>query len=227
MDRAEQTALDEINTVVPVTDAFSRANQGMSALDAMATAEAVVARARQAGLGATVTFAVAFGCPYEGVVAPEHVVDLARRAAAAGATEVALADTIGCAVPTQTEDLTAAVRVSTGLPVRVHLHDSRGTGLANAVAALRAGASALDASLAGLGGCPSAPGASGNIATEDLVDMLTRMGVHTGVDATAVVRASALVEELVGHPGSGRLGLVGPFPPPHAVGTSEPERAAG
>jgi hydroxymethylglutaryl-CoA lyase len=212
MDRAERTELDEVNTVIPVTDAFAQANQGMGVLDAVAMAEAVVARARTAGIRSTVTLAVAFGCPFDGLVPAHHIVDLARRLADAGVDELALADTIGCGVPNQTEELTAAVREATGLPIRVHLHDTRGTGLANSIAALRAGAAALDASLAGLGGCPVAKSATGNIATEDLIAMLDRMDIDTGVDVNRLIEASAVVEQVVSHAGNSKISLVGPFP---------------
>jgi hydroxymethylglutaryl-CoA lyase len=212
MDRAIASGIGEVNTVVIVTDSFSQENQGMSSREAVAMAADVAGRARQSGIRVGVTLSAAFGCPYEGVVDPDHVVHVAMDVAAAGVDELSLADTIGCAVPNQTEDLTAAVRTATGLPVRVHLHNSRNTGLANAVAALAGGATALDSSLGGIGGCPFAPGATGNVPTEDLAHMLARMGVDTGLDVPALLDAVSLVEAITGHPAAGMLSRAGFFP---------------
>jgi hydroxymethylglutaryl-CoA lyase len=212
MDRAIASGIGEVNTVVIVTDSFSQENQGMSSRDAVAMAADVARRARQSGIRVGVTLSAAFGCPYEGVVDPDHVVNVATEVAAAGVDELSLADTIGSAVPNQTEDLTAAVRAATDLPVRVHLHNSRNTGLANAVAALSGGATALDSSLGGIGGCPFAPGATGNVPTEDLAHMLARMGVDTGLDVAALLDAVPLVEEMTGHPAVGMLARAGLFP---------------
>jgi len=213
MDRAIASGIGEINTVVIVTDTFSRENQGMSVRDALAMAIDVARRARESGIRVGVTLSAAFGCPYEGLVDADRVVALAMEIAAAGVDELSLADTIGCAVPNQTEDLTAAVRAATGtVPVRVHLHNSRNTGLANAVAALSGGATALDSSLGGIGGCPFAPGATGNIPTEDLTHMLARMGIETGVDVAALLDAVPLVEDITGHPVAGMLSRAGAFP---------------
>ncbi|HEY4332773.1 MAG TPA: hydroxymethylglutaryl-CoA lyase, partial [Ilumatobacteraceae bacterium] len=212
MDRAIASGIGQINTVVAVSDTFSRENSGMSSDDAVAMSERVAARATAAGLRAGITLAAAFGCPFEGLVDPARVLAIAERAAAAGFEEIALADTIGAAVPPQTEDLVASVRAATGLPIRVHLHNSRNTGLANAVAALAGGASVLDASTGGIGGCPFAPGASGNIATEDLVHMLDRMGVATGVDVRLLLEAAELLETIIGRPAPGMLRRSGVFP---------------
>jgi hydroxymethylglutaryl-CoA lyase len=212
MDRAERTAIREVNAVVVVSDTFSERNQGMTTDAAMVMWGAVARRARHAGIRAGVTLSAAFGCPFEGRVDPAAVVALATRAVEAGAVELALADTIGCAVPNQTEDLVAAVLDATGVPVRVHLHNSRNTGLANAVGALRGGATALDASTGGIGGCPFAPGATGNIATEDLVHMLHGMGIETGIDLDAVLDAVAMVARLIGRPTPGMLDKAGAFP---------------
>jgi hydroxymethylglutaryl-CoA lyase len=212
LDRALAAGIGEINAVVVVTDTFSRENQGMSTADAIAMWERVAGRARQAGVRAGVTLSAAFGCPFEGEVPAARVVEIAKTVADTGADEIALADTIGAAVPNQTEDLVAAVAEATGVPMRVHLHNSRNTGLANAVAAIRGGATTLDASTGGLGGCPFAPGATGNIATEDLVHMLEHMGVSTGVQVDALLETVAFVERIVGHPVPGMLSKAGVFP---------------
>jgi hydroxymethylglutaryl-CoA lyase len=213
LDRAIATGISEINTVVVVTDTFSHENQGMSTKDAVAMWHAVARRAQVAGVRAGVTLSAAFGCPFEGRVDPAHVRRLAE-VVADQADEISLADTIGCAVPTQTEDLVAMVREATGKPVRVHLHNSRSSGLANAVAALLGGATALDASTGGIGGCPFAPTATGNVATEDLVAMLEGMGVSTGVDVGVLLDTVTDVERMIGHAAPGMLSRTGVFPRP-------------
>src|SRR4051794_1999835 len=212
LDRALAAGIGEINAVVVVTDTFSRENQGMSTAEATAMWKRVATRAHEAGVRAGVTLSAAFGCPFEGEVPSARVIEIAKAVADAGADEIALADTIGAAVPTQTEDLVAAVAEATGVPMRVHLHNSRNTGLANAVAAIRGGAQALDASTGGIGGCPFAPGATGNIATEDLVHMLEHMGISTGANVDVLLQTVGLVERIVGHPVPGMLSKAGVFP---------------
>ena len=159
---------------------------------------------------------MAFGCPYEGEVAVERVVDVARRTAEAGADEVALADTIGVAVPTDVTERMAAVAaaVGAGVALRAHFHNTRNTGLANAYAAVEAGVRVLDASLGGVGGCPFAPGATGNIPTEDLAYLLARMGVDTGLDLEALTAMVPWIEERLGKRVPGLLAKAGPFPRP-------------
>ncbi len=218
LERALSAGVDEVNVVVLVTETFSRRNQGMGVEDAVAMWSRVAKGASAAGIGASVTLAAAFGCPYEGMVAPDRVRDLARRVAGAGASEIALADTIGCAVPPEVEVLVRAVSVDTGLPVRVHLHNSRNTGYANALAAVDAGAAALDASIGGIGGCPFAPGATGNIASEDLVHLLDRMGIATGVSLPGLLEASRWLAETLGRPLPGQVVRSGPFPARAASG---------
>jgi hydroxymethylglutaryl-CoA lyase len=172
----------------------------------------VASEAAAVGMGASVTLSAAFGCPYEGVVEPGRVRELARRVAGAGAVEIGLADTIGCAVPPEVGALVRDVAADTQLPVRVHLHNSRNTGYANAVAAVGAGAAALDASIGGIGGCPFAPGAAGNIASEDLVHLLDRMDIATGVSLERLLAASRWLAEALGHPLPGQVVRSGPFP---------------
>lgn len=213
MERAAAAGVDEVNFVVLVTETFSRRNQGMGVQDALRTWASVAAMAVSAGISATVTLAAAFGCPYEGLVDPAAVGKIARVAAESGPVEIALADTIGCAVPPEVKGLVEAVSSDTGLPVRMHLHNSRNTGYANALAAVEAGAAALDASLGGIGGCPFAPGASGNIATEDLVHLMDRTGIETGVSLSGLLAASRWLEGVLGHLVPGQLTRSGPFPP--------------
>ena len=213
LDRALAAGVDEINVVVLVTETFSRRNQGLGVDEALSMWARVAAGATAAGVGATVTLSAAFGCPYEGWVDPGHVRELARRVAGQGPVEIALADTIGCAVPPEVDALVAGVADDTGLPVRVHLHNSRNTGYANALAAVAAGASTLDASIGGIGGCPFAPGASGNIATEDLVHLLDRMGIPTGVSLEPLLCHLPLVGGGRGPLRSGPTGSLRALPP--------------
>lgn len=212
LERALSAGVDEINVVVLVTETFSRRNQGMGVDQAVDMWSGVASEAAAAGIGASVTLSAAFGCPYEGVVEPGRVRELARRVAAAGAVEISLADTIGCAVPPEVGALVRHVAADTRLPVRVHLHNSRNTGYANAVAAVGAGVAALDASIGGIGGCPFAPGASGNIASEDLVHLLDRMDIATGVSLEGLLQASRWLADTLGHPLPGQVVRSGPFP---------------
>ncbi len=213
LDRALESGVDEVNVVVVASETFSRRNQGIGVEDAVAMGSRVVRTARAAGIGASVTLSAAFGCPFEGAVDPGRVLELARRVTAAGPTELVLADTIGGAVPPEVDQLVRATAEATGLPVRVHLHNSRNTGYANAVAAVAAGATAVDASIGGIGGCPFAPGATGNLATEDLVHLLDRMAVGTGAALDPLLEASRWLAGVLGHPLPGLVAHTGPFPP--------------
>lgn len=212
LERALSAGVDEINVVVLASETFSRRNQGMGVDEAVAMWSRVASEAAAAGVGASVTLSAAFGCPYEGVVEPQRVRELARRVAGAGPVEIGLADTIGCAVPPEVEALVRGVAADTRLPVRVHLHNSRNTGYANAVAAVAAGVAALDASIGGIGGCPFAPGATGNIASEDLVHLLDRMGIVTGVSLEGLLEAARWLAGVLGHPLPGQVVRSGPFP---------------
>ena len=205
-DRLRAAGLDEVRFAVAATESFSKRNANASVDEAVAAAEQVLARAREDGLRSTATISVAFGCPFEGRVDPERVVALAERLR--GADEVVLADTIGVATPGQVRALVERV----GKPVGAHLHNTRNTGFANAYAALEAGATTLDSSIGGLGGCPFAPRATGNVATEDLVYMLEGDGVETGVDLDALIAISAWLESVLGRPLEGQLYRAGRFP---------------
>ncbi|SEU11208.1 hydroxymethylglutaryl-CoA lyase [Nonomuraea wenchangensis] len=211
LDRALETGVDEVNVVVVATETFSLRNQGMPVERAVETFGAVAARARAAGLGVTLTVGAAFGCPFEGEVDPGQVAELVARCPEA--QEVALADTIGVGTPADVRRLTAAVREVTAAPLRFHFHNTRSTGYANAVAALEAGAAALDASAGGIGGCPFAPEATGNIATEDLVYLLERMGVRTGIALPAVAGAGLAIGRSLGKEVPAQLGRVAAWPP--------------
>jgi hydroxymethylglutaryl-CoA lyase len=214
LDRAIRAGVDEVNVVVVATDTFSQRNQGVSTDDAIAAWTRIADRARTAGLRTTVTIAASFGCPFEGEVAPERVAGVLARCVQAQPDEVALADTIGVGVPAGVRALAdVAADVAPGLPLRWHFHNTRNTGYANAITAVERGAAALDASAGGIGGCPFAPAATGNIATEDLLYLLDRSAVRTGVSATALAPATDLLASTLGKPVPGLFAKAGPFPP--------------
>lgn len=216
LTRALATAVHEVNVVVVSSDEFSQRNSGMSTADAVTMAAGVVRRARDAGRATTVTLAAAFGCPFEGEVPVGRVADLAGRLAESGVDELALADTIGVGVPADVRSRVQAVRDAVGpdLPLRAHFHNTRNTGYANALTALEAGVTALDAALGGIGGCPFAPRATGNIATEDLVYALERSGVPTGLDLDALLLAAEWLALQLERPVPGLLSRAGGFPVP-------------
>ncbi len=186
--------IGQLGAVCVSTDQFAMANQGQTSNESVEVAKEIVGLARAAGRSGQATIAASFGCPFEGEVAEERVVEIATSLAEANPVEIALADTIGVGDPARVDRLVRRVAAVTGLPVRVHFHNTRGTGLANVWAAVLAGASTVDASLGGLGGCPFAPGAAGNVATEDVIYMLERAGVATGMDLGALMAASNWLE---------------------------------
>jgi hydroxymethylglutaryl-CoA lyase/(R)-citramalyl-CoA lyase len=211
-ERAVAAAVDEIHYAFPVTDEFCARNQNSTVADAVDLGARMAARAREDAVRFTVTLAVSFGCPFEGRVEAERVLEVARRVAAAGPDEIVLADTIGVGVPSQVEVLVGGV-AALGLPVGCHFHNTRNTGFANAVAAVDAGATLLDASLGGTGGCPFAPRATGNIATEDLVYLLHGMGHDTGVDLDALIGHAGWLADQLGKELPGQLYKAGTFEP--------------
>jgi hydroxymethylglutaryl-CoA lyase/(R)-citramalyl-CoA lyase len=204
-DRLRDAGLDEVRYAVAATESFSERNANASVDEAVAGAEKVLARARDDGMRSTVTISVAFGCPFEGRVDPAKVVELADRLRAAD--EVVLADTIGVATPNHVR-----VMIEQTGAAGFHGHNTRNTGFANAYAALEGGATTLDSSIGGLGGCPFAPKATGNIATEDVVYMLEGDGVETGVDLDALIAISEWLESVLGRPLEGQLYRAGLFP---------------
>jgi isopropylmalate/homocitrate/citramalate synthase len=211
-NRLLETGLDEVHVAFAATEEFNRRNQNASPEESLTAASAIVGRAHADGIRATVTIGVAFGCPFEGAVDPERVIGFAGRIADAGADEIVLADTVGVGVPRQVKSLVAEV-VKLGPEVGVHLHNTRNTGFANAYAALEAGATVLDASVGGLGGCPFAPRATGNICTEDLVYLLHGEGVETGVDLAALITVSEWLEGELGRELPGMVYRAGTFAP--------------
>jgi hydroxymethylglutaryl-CoA lyase len=215
-DRAVSTGCDEANVVVCASDAFGMRNQGAGTAEQMATLAAIAERrAAEGGPRLSVTFSVAFGCPFEGEVAPARVIDLVREAARLPLDEIALADTIGVADPWAVRRLVEACRSeAAGKRLRLHFHDTRNTGLANAFAGIEAGVDVLDASCGGLGGCPFAPNATGNIGAEDLVYMLERAGFETGYDLPALISAAEWVCSLLGKTPTASVTRAGLFPLP-------------
>ncbi len=209
-ERALAAGLTHLQYVVSVSDTHSRHNAGAGTDASLDDFARFAADATDVGAVVEATLATAMGCPFEHEVDPARVVDIARRVVDAGASSVGLADTIGVAVPTEVAVLVGLVRSNVDVPIGVHLHDTRGLAIANAIAALEHGASRLDASVGGLGGCPFAPGASGNVPIEDLVHALDAMGVATGLSVAGLVDAAALACGVVGRPVGSHVGLAGP-----------------
>jgi hydroxymethylglutaryl-CoA lyase/(R)-citramalyl-CoA lyase len=210
-ERLLASGLGEVRFAFGVTESFNRRNQNASVEESLAAAKRIVGRARADGLRSTVTISVAFGCPFEGEVDEGRVLEIASQVAESRPDVLVLADTIGVAVPRQVRRLVPQA-LELGLPVGGHFHNTRNTGYTNALAALEAGASVLDASVGGLGGCPFAPRASGNITTEDLVYLLEREGVETGLDLTGLSEISAWLEDVLGRRLEGQLYRAGDFP---------------
>lgn len=203
--------LDEVHFAFAATETFNRRNQNASVEESVQVAHRVAAHARADGIRATVTIGVSFGCPFEGKVDPDYVLAVADRVLDPF-DEIVFADTIGVAVPRQVRDVVERA-VTRGKPVGVHLHNTRNTGFANAYAAIEAGATVLDASVGGVGGCPFAPKATGNIATEDLVYMLHGEGIETGVELGALLGVSDWLENVLERPLEGQVYRAGTFAP--------------
>jgi hydroxymethylglutaryl-CoA lyase len=199
--------------VCAASDGFARSNQGQTSDESLSMCCEVVRLARQEGRRAQITISTAFGCPFDGEVDPRRVVEMAKIAAAAGPVEVAIADTIGVAAPRDVAELVASVKAAIEpLPVRVHFHNTRNTGLANVWAAVNAGAMTVDASLGGLGGCPFAPRATGNVPTEDVIYMLERSGFRTGLEVDKVIETVEWLARTMGRELPGMLSRAGNFP---------------
>jgi hydroxymethylglutaryl-CoA lyase len=212
-ERALAAGCDEVGMVVVATDTFNLRNQGATTAESTAAWLDMARAAKAAGLRAQVTISAAFGCPFEGEVAPTRVVALAEALAEGEPVEIAVADSIGAGVPGQVTDLVARLKAALpGMPLRCHFHNTRNTGIANAYAAVEAGVDTLDASIGGIGGCPFAPAATGNIPTEDLLYMLARMGIDTGVELARTIATARWLEERLGRKVPGLLTKAGAFP---------------
>ncbi|HUG65892.1 MAG TPA: hydroxymethylglutaryl-CoA lyase [Gaiellaceae bacterium] len=211
-ERLRSTTLDEVHFAFAVSNEFNLRNAGTGTEESVLSGERIVARAREDGIRVTATLGTAFGCPFSGAVDPGLVLALAARFAEAGVNEIVFADTVGVAVPRQVRQLVSEGS-KLGLPVGVHLHNTRNTGMANALVAVEAGATVLDASVGGIGGCPFAPRATGNISTEDLVYLLHGEGFDTGIDLDALVEVARWLEAVLGRELEGMVYRAGVFAP--------------
>jgi hydroxymethylglutaryl-CoA lyase len=212
-ERAQAAGCTEVGMAIAVSESFSQRNQGSSVDEGVDAWLDIARAAHAAGIRAQITISTAFGCPFEGEVPIDRVVRLAERVAAGQPEEIAVADTIGVAVPTQVIAVVSALRAAMPqVPLRAHFHNTRNTGLANAYAAVESGVAVLDASCGGIGGCPFAPAATGNIPTEDLIYMLHRMGVNTGVELPALLDTSRWLQQALDHAVPGMLVKAGLFP---------------
>lgn len=214
-ERALETDIDELGAVVVATDEFAIRNQKQTSDESVDGACEIIKTAKAAGREANVTIGASFGCPFEGEVAPERVVAMAEKLADAGPREIALADTIGVGDPWRVADVVARVKKALpDMPLRAHFHNTRNTGLANAYAAIGAGVTTLDASLGGIGGCPFAPAATGNIPTEDLVYMLERGGIETGLDLEELISSAKWLSDVMNKALPAMVSKAGGFPNP-------------
>jgi (R)-citramalyl-CoA lyase len=211
-ERAVEAGVDEVRYAFPVTETFAERNQNTTVADATELSERLTERARLDGVRVSITLSAAFGCPFEGRVEPKVVLDIAERVGAAKPDEIVLADTIGVGVPKGVRELVGGV-LNYGITAGCHFHDTRNTGIANAIAAVEAGATVLDASVGGTGGCPFAPKATGNIATEDLVYLLHGMGYETGIDLDALIECAQWLSEQLGKELPGQVHKAGNFEP--------------
>ena len=211
--RALETQVHELGAVVSASDGFGKANQGRTADETADDAIEIIRLAKEHGRSVQATISVAFGCPFDGEIAPARVAELARKVAAAGPREIAIADTIGVGVPNQVKAVMAAVKAAApGLPIRAHFHDTRNTAVANAWAAVESGATTIDASIGGIGGCPFAPNATGNVATEDVQFMLQRSGVETGLSLDGLIDTAKSLSGKMGRTRPGLVSRAGGFP---------------
>ena len=211
-ERAVEAGVDEVRYAFPVTETFAERNQNTTVADATELSGRLTERARLDGVRLSITLSAAFGCPFEGRVEPEVVLDVAERVGAAKPDEIVLADTIGVGVPKGVRELVGGV-LNYGVTVGCHFHDTRNTGIANAAAAVEAGSTVLDASVGGTGGCPFAPKATGNIATEDLVYLLHGMGCETGIDLDSLIECAQWLSEKLGKELPGQVHKAGNFEP--------------
>ncbi len=213
LERAIAAGCDEVGLVAVATDVFGLKNQGATSAQSIAVCEQLVPQAKAAGVAVQITLSVAFGCPFEGEVAADRVLDICKRLAALGPCELALADTIGVAVPRQVQHLFEHVHAfAPALKLRGHFHNTRNTALANIMAAYQVGVRSFDSSIGGIGGCPFAPRASGNVATEDVVYLLERSGIHTGMHLNELIDTARWLETQLGHALPGMVSRAGEFP---------------
>ncbi len=224
--RAVETGVDEVNIPVFATDTFNERNQGVPTFESIDVVASIASEAADAGIAVTATVSAAWGCPFEGEVPVARLAEVARRLAESGIAELALGDTIGVADPwSVTQRIDAVRNVTEDIPLRAHFHDTRNTGIANTYAAIESGVTRIDASVGGIGGCPFAPAATGNIATDDLVYMLNRGGFDHGVSLSTLIGVSHDVEEALDKKVPAMLPKAGDFPGDLAAGTAPTESA--
>lgn len=213
-ERARDLKMDEIGCAVVATETFNKRNQGVEIAETIKQWSQMADDAHHENMKAQIIIGAAFGCPFEGEVSTKQVVDITKEVAKAGPSEIGLADTIGVAVPNQIKEVISAVKNEVpDIKLRCHLHNSRNTGFANAIAAIDAGVEVLDASIGGVGGCPFAPNATGNIATDDLVYMLDRSNIKTGLDLSKLIETSLWLEKVLKKPVPSQVAKSGIFPP--------------
>ena len=213
LDRALDTPVHEIGMVIVATDSYNKRNQGVPTDESINAWLKIAARAKANGKIANVMISSAFGCPFEGEVSPDRIIEIAKRVVEAEPAELGIADSIGVAVPDQVSTLLGMLQDELGpIPLRCHLHNTRNTGLANAQAAISAGAAWIDASIGGIGGCPFAPAATGNIPSDDLLYMLSRSGIETGVSLEKIIATSEWLEVQLGRKVPAMLPKAGIFP---------------
>jgi len=211
--RALETQVHELGAVISASDGFGMANQGRTSDETADDAIEIIRLAKEHGRSVQATISVAFGCPFDGEIAPSRVADIVRKVAAAGPREIAIADTIGVGVPNQVKAMMAAVKAAApGMPIRLHFHDTRTTAVANVWAGVEGGATTIDASIAGIGGCPFAPNATGNVATEDVQYMLQRSGVETGLMLDGLIETAKWLSVKMGRKLPGLVSRAGAFP---------------
>ena len=212
-ERARDCGIDEVGMVIVSTDTYNMKNQNVVTQESIDNWLSIAAEAKSAGIRTSVVIACSFGCPYEGEVDPEHIASIAEQVLEGEPDVLGLADSVGVAVPSQIKRTFSLIKeIAPSIPLRTHLHNTRNTGLANAAAAVEAGVSIIDASTGGIGGCPFAPRATGNIPTDDLLYMLDRSGVETGVDLREVVKTTDWLEEQLGRAVPTMVPKAGIFP---------------
>ena len=212
-ERARDCGIDEVGMVIVSTDTYNMKNQNVVTQESIDNWLSIAAEAKSAGIRTSVVIACSFGCPYEGEIDPEHIASIAEQILKGKPDVLGLADSVGVAVPSQIKETFSLVKeLAPSIPLRTHLHNTRNTGLANAAAAVEAGVSIIDASTGGIGGCPFAPRATGNIPTDDLLYMLDRSGIETGVDLRQVVKTTDWLEEQLGRAVPAMVPKAGIFP---------------
>jgi hydroxymethylglutaryl-CoA lyase len=212
-ERAQATGIHEIGMAVVASDTYNQRNQGVPTSESVKAWIDIARAAKAAGIRANVMISSAFGCPYEGEIPVARILELVDQVMEGEPVELGIADSIGVGVPSQVTDLLGAVMArAPGVPIRCHFHNTRNTGIANAQAAIAAGVASLDASIGGIGGCPFAPAATGNIPTDDLLYMLDRSGIHTGVSLEKIIATSNWLQQQLGRNTPAMLPKAGMFP---------------